>query len=370
MIFAKRSSIVAAILSACICAGVSAKPQQTQNEIMLLKAVRSIRKQEQAVKNIRFHFINKDWTWNSVKKKWGVAGLSEGMAVYDGMPWGKCRVDIHHSVAKWLDGPAPFNFEAYSVGYNGRVGTFLQTMTGLQKMAAGSPTQVWPVYNGHVSGHRPRMINDGATGWYNSLFGFTSLHFGNHPRFSSYIAPVQNHITLHADWIHSKGKRYLEVTRIAYIFRKSIFLLDPRKSYSIAQYVSYGIKRIKSNSTGQFELRTSQRIFSDFHVTAFSEPLSGIYFPSKIHGENFTFNPIERPQSRYSIFISKVTVNDPKVNDATYMVRFPRNSIVTDTATNKTIRIGGTLHQQIKDIEKAVNQARKAIATEPAASRP
>ena len=367
-----RSSGVAAILAVCVCAGVSAKSIRTQSDKLLWKAVKAIRSQEQALKNIRFNFISKGWTRNTSKANMVWAGSIQGVAIYDGLPWGKCRLDVHHDVSLAVDSPAPYYVEAYSVAYNGRVGTFLQTLTGLQNTAAGTPTRVWPLNVGHISGHRSGMIQDGQTGWADSLFGFTSVNqFNMHPRFSAYITPGQKKVTLHARWIDLGGRRYLRVTHI--YAEKSVFLLNPRKGYSITTDDSYyNIVHI-DKTTGKIHGRPGTWIYGEFHVKSFFEPLLGVYYPKQIQYKGFephSKGGQEKLWDRGSIVISKVRVNDPKVNDATYVVRFPRNAIVTDTATNKTIRIGGTPRQQLKAIEKAVNQARKAIATEPAASRP
>ena len=364
--------MVSFLLTSFICSNTFASGKWNHSDTLLMQAIKAITRQERSLQNIRIHAetttFNCEITDASLSKRLEATrplNVVKLVAIYGGMPWGKCKIFANLQICQ--GGPIPDYSTRFSAGYNGRVGTYLQ-------WTAGFPKKQIPLCRGEIGGRMPVQISsmNCESGWINSIYGFTSdMPYGYHPRFSAYIRPGQKAVTIDAHWFSLNGKKYLRVSRIGDPLGKEVFLLSPRTMYSIAGYYRYGW-RAKKNPAGRIYLVPGIRVKNEFKVFGFYETSAGIFYPKRIKRTAFTYNKDGKKKLFFSseTDISKVRVNDPKVNDATYVVRFPRNAIVTDTATNMTIRIGGTLHQQIKDIEKAVNQARKAIATEPAASRP
>ncbi len=348
-----------------------------RSDRLLLQAVKAIRNQERAMRNIRIRAkttiynatfgpkrSNQVWT-NHPHPLNHPANVVKLAATYDGLPWGKCRADV--PIFQIRASGRPVYAMSYSAAYNGSVGTYLQWSAGTSKKQVS-------LFEGDIGGKMPSAMSgaNDCSGWMDSIYGFTSdMHFDYHPKFSAYIRPGQKGVALDARWASWNGKKYLRVTRIGDPLGKEVFMLDPRKRFAIAGYDCYGWQA-KKKPTGRIYLVPGTRVRNEFHVIGFLEPTPGIFYPSRIEGAAFSYDTAGKKKLFYTSVkvISKVTVNDPNVNNATYVVRFPRGAIVTDTATNKVIRIGGTRRQQLKEIEKAVEPTRKAVATKPAAKKP
>jgi hypothetical protein len=270
-------------------------------------------------------------------------------AVFDGLPQGMFRADV--SLEKIVVNSHPSIVDSFSAAYNGRVGTYLRTA-----VANAGSTKLFAYNHGRISWRMPQERNmvDSATGWYATVFGFTGdIPYGSRPtpRFSEFISPGQKGAALSAEWAQWKGKRYLRVTRVGPPLGKDVILLDPRRAFSIARWDHYGWRALP-NAAGHIFLVAGKRLQSRLDVRGFVEPAPGIFYPKKIISTGFT------PPMSVSIKISKVTINDPKVNADTWVLKFPRGALIQDKATGRYIRIGGTPQQQLKEIEAAVKAAR------------
>lgn len=368
MVFGDKLRVAFALMVAGLYAGILPGAVPQSSDKLLLRAASAVRKQERAVRNIRFSSFSVGKFWAGAKLGMMSSGGTRFRATHDGLPLGKCRITVQRQLSPWTNGAAAFYASAFGVAYNGRVGTFLQTMSG-------TPKKMSPAGWGHICGHMPRNIvelDDGA--WNSSIFGYTStLHFGNHPRFSAYISPGQKLIkarvqmpaglrylpVLRAGWKYLGGVRCLRIVRFGPM-GKAAFFLDPLKGYSILQCDWYGWAA-KRGKDGKVSLAPNKWVRTQFRVEAFSEPLGGVFFPQRVAYKSFV--PRSRGE-RASLFstglltVSHVRVNDPKVNARTYVIAFPRGTMLTDSDTGQVVQIGGSPQQQLKEINIAVRRAK------------
>lgn len=371
MLVNKTPGIVVLILVSMwprVSARAGAAPSQGGS--LLMAAVRAIRKQEQAVRNIRYRSDYHAYGTNSPEKRLVLSEELSALSIYDGLPRGRYRIEVFHDVSRWTNGPAPFSENVYASAYNGRAATYLETGTGTPKMMA-------PVALGRIGGRIPRTTTLGLyqeTGWNASIFGFTSTVPGDeHPRFSAYINPSQEHIktklsmaggiryvpTLRATWKRVAGKRYLRVIRGG-VFFTDIFWLDPRKGFSITRYESHPWTAVKTG-TG-IVMEPARWAICRCEVGGFFEPRSGVFFP---RSARFRFYAPKAGKvtetARSSISFSRVKVNDPTITHQAYVIAFPLGAVVHDNVTGQVVHIGGTPQQQLKKIENAVSNARRRL---------
>ncbi|MGC8624272.1 MAG: hypothetical protein ACP5VQ_03275 [Phycisphaerae bacterium] len=321
------------------------------------------------MKNIRIYARSKFYgeDYNSSQKKWiwhkRAVDDTRLVVTYDGLPYGKFRAEVPRDWTLWTGGPIPVSADRYMVAYNGRFGTYLKTYVG-------SPKKEVPFNHGYISGNMPALRGgvDASSGWWESLYGFTSnLSSKYRIRFSAYIRLGQKWAWVHARWIRWRGKKYLQVTRVSDPWGKYVFLLDPRREFSISCIEDYGWLP-RETPAGRLYVVPGTQIQGYSRVTGFFEPVPGVFYPKQIKGKAFD-KSMKRFRTDLTIAVSKVTVNDPAVNDSTYVIQFPRGAIVRDLVTNKVTRIGGTPQHQLEELERDVGRARRDLAP-PSTAKP
>ena len=224
-------------------------------------------------------------------------------------------------------------------------------------MASVGSKRLFACNEGRISGNMPgyRSVIDAATGWDYSIFGFTAVLPGDfNPRFSQYLSPGKQGAKIAARWRKWRGRTYLEVTRTGPPLGKDVFLLDPRKAFSIVRCDHFGWQPTRGPGG---HLRFAPATWAEwrFWVNGFYEPVRGVFYPRSI-----TYKHFFRQQENQSVKVAvvKVAVNVPHINAHTWVVKFPRNSLVRDASTGKIVRITGTPAQQLKEIEAAVKVAK------------
>lgn len=348
---------------------IQAKAAGTGNTL-LLRAVRAIRSQENAIRDIRIRASYRFWgRFREAAKTVLWIGPKEPInryiltATMDGLPRGKFAAAVKTEQILARPGKSdPFNLSSFLVAYNGRVGTKLVVRfgTNAKDMHLNNGGQIF----GKMPGIRDAI--DQATGWAWSIYGFTgSLPFGYHPRFSQYIShgnqPGQKHVSLAAKWTHWRGKRYLRVTRIGSPLGKDVFFLDPRKKYSITKCDHYGWTA-EVGPGNHVKLVAGTKLRYSFRVKGFIGPVQGVFYPQMIRMMIFRPKPARSGGhgNEANIAVTRVLsvrVNSPNVGPGTYVVRFHRGLVVRDRETGRFIRVGGTPHQQLAEIQDAVEKA-------------
>ncbi len=362
-----RPTLSAFLMAGCCGAGVvPARPPTVSggSRGLLARALSAIQRQEQAVRNVRVSAsaISTGWRprYDLTTKRWifprrpNVSSRAELSAIFDGLPWGKFRAEVPMEQIPSPGGLSSIYVESFTVAYNGRVGTYLQTATGTPKKLLGGD-------EGEISGRMPgaHLLAVGGTGWGASIYGYAA-HRG-HPRFSAYLSPNQPGITLRARWISARGRRYLRVARIGSPYGKGVFLLDPSAGFSIRECKWYWWRpvvgrggRLVLRPNGRPRMALEKQPDNVFRVAGFFEPAPGVFYPKQVVAKDLYMGHL----SVSTVTVSHVTVNDPNVGPETWVVQFPRGAVVRDLATNKVIRIAGTPQEQLKEIERAVKQAR------------
>ncbi len=345
---------------------IQAKSAGTGNTL-LLRAVRAIRSQENAIRDIRIRASYRFWgRFRRASNSVAWMGPREPInryvlaAVMDGLPHGKFAAAVKTEQILARPGkPDPFDIDSFLVAYNGRVGTKLIVRFGT------APKDLQVSNGGQIYGKMPgiRDAIDQATGWAWSIYGFTgNLPFGYHPRFSRFISPSQRKVRISAQQIMRAGKPFLQVTRIGSPLGKDVFLLDPRRKYSIIKCDHYGWTA-KMGTGNHFKLVAGTRLLYSFRVKGFIGPVQGVFYPQMVRMVIFRPKP---PRSRghgneENIAVTRVLsvrVNSPSVGPGAYVVRFHRGSVVRNMVTGRFVRVGGTPHQQLAQIQAAVEKAR------------
>jgi hypothetical protein len=343
----------------------------------LKSAIAAIKFQENAVHNIRVASFSRNWQVGNAGARMISAGEVRSVALYDGLPRGKFLIRVLRDVAPWSNGKGPFSLREFVVGFDGRVGTFLQTVDGTPKREALDE-------DGLLMGRNPLYLYgylDIDNGWAESVFGFTSFpefippYHLQYRRFSAFISPGQPLTTVRARWVRVRGGRLLRVTRVGPPLGKDVFLLDPRHDYSIERYYFYGFTtrkgpdgRVIRAPNGSDRLFPGTRRQSEFRVTGFFQPRPGVFFPKRISRLGFAWwkNNGTGVVARTEITISKVSVNVHEAKGGAYDVAFPIGASVIDTSTGQRIIVGGTLNQELREIHHAVGAARAAASRDSA----
>jgi hypothetical protein len=326
----------------------------------LARAVTAIRVQENAVRNIRI------WTASRADVLDAKTGaMTPGIrfrtrSLYNNLPYGLCRINVTRETRPWPGGPAQWYITAFSVAYDGRVGTFLRTL-------AGTPKALGLKNSGRIMGHMPRRIAeylDADTGWADTIFGFTCRLPEEHPRFSAFIASGQSGTSVRVRPAHWHGKQYLRLIRIGPPLGKDVFLLDPRRNFAIAAWYHYGWRIARRLPSGRWLGAAGKSIMTQFRVHGFYRAAPGVYFPKVVRFKSFEASAGRRVAFVKGVLhISKVVMNDPTVINSSYVIKFPIGAMIIDTSTDQLIRIGGTAEQQLSAIKRAVASARNAVRT-------
>lgn len=354
---------------AALATPVCSLASSASGDTALAGAIAAIRRQESAIRNIRIRASYRFWgRFRGASNSVAWMGPREPInryvltAVMDGLPHGKFAAAVKTEQILARPGkPDPFNIDSFLAAYNGRVGTKLIVRFGT------NPKDLHVSNGGQIYGKMPgiRDVIDQATGWAWSIYGFTgNFPFGYHPRFSRFISPGQTKVSISAHQIMLAGKPFLQVTRIGSPLGKDVFLLDPRRQYSITQCDHYGWTA-KVEPGNHFKLVAGTKVLYSFWIKGFIEPAHGVFYPKMVRMVMF------RPKAggggghgnEENIAVMRVLsvkVNSPNVGPKTYVVRFHRGSVVRNMVTGRFVRVGGTPHQQLEQIQSAIKLAREA----------
>ncbi len=340
----------------------------------LATAAKAIRREVMTLRNITVH---------STERYWGQVITTSGASVWvpkahpitdirltdtlDGLPDGcfMARVLRFTGVQHPRHPRLRYNRRCEDA-YNGRVGTYLCVWLYV-------PGHGWENINsGRIYGGMPayRHEFDQASGWAWTTFGFTgSLPLHYHPLFSRFITPGARQTQISAKVVQWHGNSYLRVDRYGPPTGRTVFLLNPRHGYAIAQYKFYGFHATK-DARGKYKFGPGAVLFSRATVDGFWDCGQGIFYPKRIGFVQYAPPPqsgrpaLSKPMYRAVIRVRSAVINRPGITRASYVVQFPAGAQVHDMATGRYIRIVGTAKQQLSAIERAV----KAVRDQPHAT--
>jgi hypothetical protein len=272
-------------------------------------------------------------------------------------------MDVHRQLLPWTNGPAPFELTSYVVTYDGRIGVHYTSKHG-------DFTSPKSTSEGEIGGRRPDLLTLNYAGWRSTIFGFTESSNFDGQRFSTLLETPGAKIEQLE--VTENGKQFLQVTRIAEFpavrkgMGKHVFWFDPEHNYAIARIIEYRATLNESRT----KLIYTDTVGADQRITGYWEVAPGISYPKRVDLVNFEKHKNGNRERDFESVteISKVTVNDPKIDDRTFQFIFPKGTQVVDTVSNKYFTIQGTPQEQQKLIESAVLGARAmnpATATQP-----
>ena len=340
---------------------------------LVARVINGTRRQERLLKNIAIVAHSKLYSWNS---KTGVLRLSDECrlkALYG--PGGMCLIRVNPLVMAATNEPAPYVVMDFSVAFNGRVG-----MVYTRK--SGSLGSLGKADTGTISGHIPRWAASLSvdSAWQDTIWGCVTriLHSQQMEPLSAWLAhlPAGAHVS-YREQAGTGGRKFIDVS-IGYI-DEHVFRLDPRKGFALVRDTVYEAVPIRPGQRtvakpiflkgGKVSRRLQWAAIPTqiVNIKGFWHAAPGIYYPRLV--QSTTFMPLVRangPVNTLTVRITKATANQPGVGPGAFRLRFPRGCIVTDESTGRVIHVGGTPGQQVKAILRAVETARKEIATQPA----
>ena len=223
----------------------------------------------------------------------------------DGGPEGKERVDVHKEVNKWINGPAPYGEESYSMSFDGQNGRYIQAQKG--EIVPGRPNRLGN--GGYDSGiHWSLPFFDGEIYRFSKIFELASDP--NSEAASELEFTVEEFEG--AECIKIRSRLY-DVT----------YWLDPSHGFALR-----GRKSIARYQDGHEELVELVK------VTKLKEVATGIWWPTEIISISRPYATGE-PWRRFVYRTSSIIVNNPNFDNNIFTPAFPKGYKVDDKVTGK-----------------------------------
>ncbi len=235
----------------------------------------------------------------------------------DGGPEGKERVDVHKEVNKWINGPAPYGEESYSMSFDGQHGRYIH-------LAGGPLGQTQPATKGEIVPERPNRLGRG---------GYDSGIHWSLPFFDGEIYKFSKIFELASD-PNSEAASELEFTFEEFEGAECIeirsrlydvtYWLDPSHGFALR-----GHKSVVRHQDGHEELVKSVT------VTKLEEVAPGVWWPAEIIDVS---RPYEdgQPWRRFVYRASTIVVNNANFDESIFTPAFPKGYTVDDKVAGKT----------------------------------
>ena len=297
--------------------------------------IRAVRLQEEGLLNVQVDAHYETDAWDSEAGEWRLAGQSDLTAWFTGMPGSRVRVDFHKSVARWINGPAPYGECAYRVAYNGQVTKRLET-------SAGPLGSAHSVLDGELAAGRPLIVReygDFAAGWRFSVSGALD---DSGVRLSRYLSEARQSgraVSVSETQFDGNPCVAVQVDDGGEEFQR--FYFDPGRAFSLAG-VELGRKR--------------GAIGHKWTVADAVEVAPGVFYPTAGVRELLNEDGSVRERSTYTA--TAVMINDPAWTDDVFDPEWPPNTFVNDRIAGTAYAVGAAPEQ----IKQAVDQQIAAAA--------
>jgi hypothetical protein len=235
-------------------------------------------------------------------------------------PEGKARVDVHKRVFKWMNGPAPYGEESYSMSFDGQHGRYI-------RRAVGPLGQTHPVKEGQILPEAPDSLEHGSfdTGTYWSLPFFSSEIY----KFSEIFRLASNPNSEIASELEFTLEEFegVECIKIKSVYDVT-YWLDPSRGFALR-----GKKSIAKYEDGHEELVKFVK------VTRLKEVADGIWWPMEVSSIS---RPYEagKPWRRFVYHASNVVANDPNFNESVFTIIFPTGYTIDDKVAGRKYIVG------------------------------
>jgi hypothetical protein len=252
-------------------------------------------------------------------------------AWFDGRPKGKARVDVHKQVAKWIDGPAPYGEESYSVSFDGQYGrvvdrTFSHSgKTHVSKrgeLLHNAPKRLWSI-------------------WCNAYTGAQfSLHFFFNDEdeartFSQFFKATTSAAVVEANAIEVifeefEGVECIKLGSGETKYGHKIWWLDPSRGFALLGHEHTNI--LKDGS---------QWLILRIKVSRLKEVAPGIWWPVEAYAESEPGpHHSDEPYTRMVYRASNVVANNPNFDESIFTVPFPDGYLIDDQVAGRKYKVG------------------------------
>ncbi len=233
---------------------------------------------------------------------------------------GKARVDLHKQVTKWIDGPAPYGEESYSVSFDGRHGRYV-------RHAFGPIGETHPVKRGQVLPEAPKSLNPRKlSGLYYSLPFFDSEIY----KFSEIFQLAGDPNSEVASELEFTLEEFegFECIKIRSRLYDVTYWLEPSRGFALR-----GKKSIVRYEDGHEE------IVKLVKVTKLKKVAAGLWWPMEVSTISRPYAP-GQPWRRFVYRASNVVANDPNFDESVFTVPFPEGYLVDDKVNGRKYTVG------------------------------
>jgi hypothetical protein len=278
-------------------------------------------------------------------------------AWYDGLRDSRARVEIRDEVSGWINGPAPYSRDSFSVGFDGTQGRIAHHMTG-------PSDEPFPARRGEILPDRPAMLGASTTpasGLAFSLYGYDDGRGKSLTEIFQQILSIgfpmdiSREELLGVPCIRVSGKgNGVEET----------YWLDPARGMALIGY-----DRIELNEDG------SRTASPSIRVTRLVEAGEGIWYPVEAYREepewSFEGDPMAGGMRRHAtgatvrhIYKAELAVaNDPDFKEDVFEVEFPPGYMIQDRRTGMIFPSGPDPETLSESLDKMVEDVRLLDAT-------
>jgi len=239
----------------------------------------------------------------------------------DGGPEGKERVDVHKEVNKWINGPAPYGEESYSMSFDGQHGRYIH-------LAGGPLGQTQPAKKGEIVPERPNRLGHG--GYDSGIHWSLSFFNGEIYRFSKMFELASDPNSEAASELEFTMEEFegAECIKIRSRLYDVTYWLDPSHGFALR-----GRKSIAKYQDGHEELVEFVK------VTKVKEVATGVWWPMEIITISRPYATGE-PWRRFVYSASSIVANDPNFDKSVFTVPFPKGYLIEDKVRGSTYRVG------------------------------
>ena len=247
---------------------------------------------------------------------------------FEGRSGGKARVDVHKQVLEWVDGPAPYMEESYSIGFDGQYGRVV-------RHSIGHGGKTFLVKEGRILPEPPERLK---AAWCRKFTGILfTLNFclsGRGFTFSDLFGAVDDPNTkvpacseftceefegVPCIKIASKGTKRIQES----------WWLDPSRGFAL---LGYKYTSILEDGT--------ERLNEYIKVNKLKQVSDSIWWPMEAY---LIWPPHYGSDNHWQRFVwhaSNVIINDPKFDDRVFTVSIPDGYWVDDQVVGKKYRAG------------------------------
>ena len=231
----------------------------------------------------------------------------------------KARLDVNDRISEWVDGPAPYGQESYSISFDGQQGRRI-------RHTFGPIGESHPVKRGEVLTDAPESLKH----------GFSSGVFYSLPFFDAELYKFSELFKLAADPNSEVSFDKFSLEQ----FQGSECIKVSSEKYGISYWLdrSHGFALRGKKTIAQHE-NGHEELLNFVKVTKLEEVADGVWWPTQVTSVRAPFEPNE-PYKRFIYRASNVVANDPNFDESIFTVPFPEGYKIEDKVEGRTYTVG------------------------------